>query len=284
MGKHVSLNEFGDNSIDFSNPVAVKTLNKALLKYYYGIDFWDIPPNYLCPPIPGRADYIHHIAELLQDSNNRIVPLGNKIKCLDIGVGANCIYPILGFKEYGWSFVGSDIDSVAIKSATKIISSNSDLCGKIDLRLQKNPNAIFKGIIGKNELFDLTICNPPFHSSLEEAKSGTLRKLSNLNRKKVTKAALNFGGKNNELFCEGGEKVFVNNMIAESKQVKNSCLWFSTLISKKENLKRIYSALEYADVSEVKTLNMKHGNKMSRVVAWTFFSKAQQNEWVKSRW
>src|SRR5690606_24715537 len=116
-------------SIDFFNPQAVKALNKALLFYYYDIVYWDIPENYLCPPIPGRADYIHYIADLLADNNKGIVPTGSEIKCLDIGVGANCIYPIIGVKEYGWSFIGADIDALAIKSAKKIIASNPSLQG-----------------------------------------------------------------------------------------------------------------------------------------------------------
>ena len=104
----VRLNEYQDESIDFSNPNAVMMLNKALLKHYYNIDHWDLPPGYLCPPVPGRADYIHHIADLLGSCNSKIIPVDVKIKCLDIGVGANCIYPIIGNKEYEWSFVGAD--------------------------------------------------------------------------------------------------------------------------------------------------------------------------------
>ena len=133
LGQFVKLNNYKDESIDFFNPEAVKMLNKALLKHYYGIDNWDIPKNYLCPPIPGRADYIHHIADLLGSNNSEFqrnkIPTGNKIKCLDIGVGANCVYPIIGNKEYGWSFVGTDIDPVSIESANKIIEMNPFLKG-----------------------------------------------------------------------------------------------------------------------------------------------------------
>ena len=109
----VQINKYGTESIDFSNAMAVKLLNKALLIEYYGIVNWQIPPNYLVPPIPGRADYIHHIADVLSDQMKQKIPRGPKIKCLDIGVGANCIYPILGTQEYGWSFIGADIDPIA---------------------------------------------------------------------------------------------------------------------------------------------------------------------------
>lgn len=216
LGQFVKLNDYNDQSIDFFNPLAVKTLNKALLKFFYGIDNWDIPANYLCPPIPGRADYIHYMADLLGSVNSHVqgeIPTGSKIKCLDIGVGANCVYPIIGVKEYGWSFVGSDIDLVSIKNASDIIETNSTLKGNVELRMQKNSNNIFKGIIAKNEHFDLTICNPPFHSSLAEAHGVAVRKLQNLKGKKISNPVLNFGGQSNELWCAGGEEKFIKEMI-----------------------------------------------------------------------
>lgn len=280
----VKLNAFADYSIDFSNPNAVKTLNKALLQCYYDIHYWDIPQNYLCPPIPARADYIHYIADLLSASNNGRTPTGNKVTCMDIGVGANCVYPIIGIKEYQWSFIGVDIDPVAIESVKKIIKMNAVLQGKIEVRLQPNKKDIFTGMIKKGELIDVTICNPPFHASAAEARAATLRKVSNLTRSKTSEPILNFSGQKNELWCEGGEKSFVLEMVRQSKQFSTSCFWFSTLISKKENLKSIYVALKKEKAVEVKTIQMSQGNKVSRFIAWTFLSVDQQKIWVKSRW
>ena len=284
LAQWVKLNRYGDESIDFFNPEAVKILNKALLKHYYGIDHWDIPPGYLCPPIPGRADYILNVADLLGSCNNGEIPTGNLIRCLDIGVGANCIYPIIGSNLYGWSFVGSDNDPVALESAGKIIESNPLLKDRVELRLQLNSKEIFNGIIRKDERFDLSVCNPPFHRSFAEAQSGTVRKLSHLSGKIISRPVLNFGGQSGELWCEGGEAAFVRRMVSQSKQFSASCFWFSSLISKASNLPTIYSALKLAEAVEVRTIPMGQGNKTSRVVAWTFFSPAQQKEWVKSKW
>ncbi len=283
LSPYVALNKYKDESIDFSNPKAVMMLNKSLLMHFYGIDNWNIPTGYLCPPIPGRADYIHHIADLLSDCNNGIIPQGDQINCLDIGVGANCIYPIIGCKEYGWSFVGSDIDPTAIHSASEIIESNNYLKGKVVLRLQKNASDIFRGVIS-NEYFDLTICNPPFHDSASAAQSANLRRLKNLNRKQITKPVLNFGGQNNELWCKGGEEQFVSTMILESREYSTSCFWFSTLISKKSLLNNVYKALNKSKATEVKTIPMGQGNKISRIVAWTYLNRDQQEKWIKTRW
>lgn len=270
LAPFVVRNKYNDESINFFDSAAIKALNSALLKHYYGISNWDIPNNYLCPPIPGRADYIHHIADLLATKHNGQIPKGKQIKCLDVGVGANCIYPIIGLKEYGWSFVGSDIDPVAINSARQIIEANDKLGDAIEVRLQKNSNNIFKGIIDEDDYFHVSICNPPFHSSAKEAQTGTLRKLSNLKGKKTTKAKLNFGGQNNELWCEGGEKQFINRMISESRDFADACLWFSTLVSKEANLHGIYNTLKKVKATDVQTINMGQGNKKSRIVAWSF--------------
>lgn len=270
LAPFVLVNKYEDESIDFFNPNAVKMLNKALLKHFYGIENWDIPENYLCPPIPGRADYIHNIADLLALSFGGKIPLGESIKVLDVGVGANCVYPIIGNSEYAWSFVGSDIDPISIESATKIIEQNPSLKGKIELRLQQNSEDIFRGIIQKNDFFKVSMCNPPFHASLAEAQSGIIRKISNLSRQKATNPILNFGGQNNELWCEGGELHFVRNMIQQSAEFSKNCQWFTSIISKESNLKSVYRLLENVNIAEVKTIQMGQGNKITRFVAWTF--------------
>ncbi len=284
LEKFVILNSYNDESIDFFDPRAVLSLNKALLKFYYNVDNWNIPQNYLCPPIPGRADYIHNIADLLSISNQNKIPIGTKVKCLDVGVGANCVYPLIGNSEYSWSFVGSEIDPIAIHSANNIIESNQKLLGLIEIRKQANPSNIFSGVIRENELFDVVICNPPFHSSAAEAQSASIRKIKNLKGKKNNKPVLNFGGKNTELWCVGGEKKFILNMIRQSEKFSDSCFWFTTLVSKQSNLDRISKELESANIADTKIIEMGQGNKISRIVAWTFLSKDDQEKWVLNRW
>lgn len=280
----VSINTYNVETIDFTNQIAVKTLNQALLKQFYKIDVWDIPQNYLCPPIPGRVDYIHYIADVLASSNggNRI-PKGKSVTVLDIGVGANCIYPILGHQEYGWNFIGSDIDALAVKVANQIAVSNS-LSDVIECRHQLNSTFIFKGILKPQEIVDITMCNPPFHASANEAKAGTERKWKNLGQQKNIKPVLNFGGQSNELWCKGGEKAFITNMINESAQIPQRSLWFTSLVSKSEHLPAIYNALKKANAITVKTINMSQGSKVSRLVAWTFLNETQHIQWSLKRW
>jgi len=280
----VFVNPYGDQSVDFSNPEAVKTLNKALLIHFYGITSWDIPANYLCPPIPGRADYIHYLADLLASVNGGEIPKGGAVKVLDIGVGANCIYPIIGHQSYGWQFVGSDVDKRAVTAATNIAAMNAALADDLSFRQQPSSSQIFKGIVKPGELFDITLCNPPFHASAEEARMGSQRKVRNLGKQKGRETVLNFGGQHAELWCEGGEVGFIQRMVKESLQIAKQCCWFTTLVSKSANLSMVYYALDKAGVADVRTIDMAQGQKQSRFVAWTFLTEDEQSAWGKKRW
>lgn len=279
LKEFVFINEHNVETIEFSNPGAVKALNKAILISDYDIKNWDIPKNYLCPPIPGRADYIHYIADLLAESNNGIIPEGENIIGLDIGIGANCIYPIIGNETYQWSFVGTDIDEKALQNCKKIIANNPKLIDFISLQLQVEPRYIFKNIILPEDKFTFTICNPPFHASQDEATKATIRKINNLENTRTKDPILNFGGQNAELWCEGGEFAFITQMIYESVKYPLQVFWFTTLVSKKDNLRSIYKTLNKVGAVEIKTIEMAQGQKISRFVAWTFLSEKQQKDW-----
>ncbi|SDM12810.1 23S rRNA (adenine1618-N6)-methyltransferase [Daejeonella rubra] len=266
LANYVNLNQFQDQSVDFTDLHAVKTLNRALLIHFYGISLWDIPEGFLCPPIPGRADYIHYVADLLAESNG-FIPTGKNVKVLDIGVGANCVYPLIGHSEYGWSFVGSEIDHLAIRSAKNIVDANG-LSKFITIRKQRSDSKIFTDLINPGEKFNLSICNPPFHSSMKEASEGSERKWKNLGKTLDSGNNLNFGGKNAELWCEGGEERFLQHMITESENFAQSVGWFTSLISKKETLPSCYRALEKVKASDVRTISMQQGQKTSRILAW----------------
>lgn len=255
-------NKFNNEwTINFSDPDSVKTLNHALLVSYYGIKFWDIPKKHLCPPVPGRADYIHFLSDLLGEDRR-----GPAVKILDIGVGANCIYPLIGHFEYGWKFIGSDIEMSSIESAQIILNLN-ELKEFVEIRAQENSDCIFKGIIKEEgEVITATLCNPPFYSSKEEALQSSLRKSKNLG----SSQKLNFQGLSNELWCSGGEVGFIKKMIYESVEFKNKVDWFTTLVSKKENLSGIYGELKRVGTLNVKTFEMGQGQKLSRFVAWNF--------------
>lgn len=270
LGRYVRSNPFGAPSIEFADPDAVRALNRALLLNEYGIKGWELPARYLCPPIPGRADYVHHLADLLAEGRGGNIPRGSAVRVLDIGVGANGVYPLVGYRSYGWRFLGTDVDPGALANLSKILSQNPDFETAIELRLQKDPSSIFEGVIRAGETFDACLCNPPFHASPEEAREGTARKWRNLGRGQSGVPGLNFGGRGAELWCPGGEAAFIGRMIAESVRRPTCCRWFTSLVSKAANLPALRRALRAVDVRSYRIIDMAHGQKKSRVLAWTF--------------
>jgi 23S rRNA (adenine1618-N6)-methyltransferase len=276
LAPFVGPNAHGGVSIDFANPAAVKALNRALLRLHYGVAGWDIPPGYLCPPIPGRADYLHHAADLLASDHGGTIPRGDGVRALDIGVGANAVYPLLGRAEYGWRFVGTDADPKALDAARSILAANPGLSEAITLRRQARADQIFQGVVKPGETFALSLCNPPFHASAAEAREGSQRKWRNLKGDSRPAPVLNFGGRGGELWCEGGEAGFVARMIAESAEIPDRIAWFTSLVSKSENLPALRRALRKAGAQENRVLPMAQGQKQSRILAWTFLPLAER--------
>lgn len=271
LAAHVFTNKYGNETVKFSDPLAVKALNTALLTHHYGIQAWDIPDGFLCPPIPGRADYIHYIADLLDHKKD--------MRLLDIGTGANGIYALLASQIYGWHSTATDIDPVALDNLTKVLESNPRLQAKIDVRLQANKQQIFKGIISQDDYFDVTVCNPPFHASLQDALRTNQEKRDNLaasrkqksnHKSRLDAGALNFGGKGAELWCEGGENAFLRTMMDESRDFAEQCRWFTSLVSKVENVDPAKRYLHDIHAMRVKEIKMQQGNKITRILAWTF--------------
>lgn len=283
LGDFVQLHAGGRPTIDYADANAVKALNKALLLDAYKLDYWDIPDGYLCPPVPGRTDYIHHLADLLAGSNQGRIPVGPQLRLLDIGTGANTIYPIVGVHEYGWSFAGADTDRGALASAEAIMANNITLKDRLELRFQAHRESIFENVIHKEDLFDATMCNPPFFASQEESDKAGRRKFRNLGRREPERDMRNFSGSAHELHTPGGELAFIKRMVDESRNFKNQVLWFTSLVSRKENLPAIYNAFDKVEAVQVKTIPMSQGLKSSRFVAWTFLNAAQHIAWSKHR-
>ncbi|MCE0492400.1 23S rRNA (adenine(1618)-N(6))-methyltransferase RlmF [Vibrio salinus] len=293
LKQKLKKNPKGEWTIDFSDADSVILLNKALLKTFYHINNWSIPKQYLCPPIPSRADYIHRLADILQDDGS---VYSSSVKGLDIGAGANAVYSIIGASVYGWTFISSDINKPSIDNICQILNNNPTLNKAITPCLQTNPNHLFKGVVQPEVKYHFSLCNPPFHRSAEEAATGTRRKVKNLGKHGTHSRfqkphahqsdkgdkSLNFGGQNNELWCPGGEFGFVSRMIRESVRYSEQILWFSCLISKGDNVRPLRKLIEKQGADELRIVEMKHGNKVSRFLAWTYQCPDSRKLWFSS--
>ncbi|MCL4159934.1 UNVERIFIED_CONTAM: hypothetical protein GTU68_017969, partial [Idotea baltica] len=175
------------------------------------------------------------------------------------------IYPLLGNAVYNWNFVGTDIDANAIKNAQTNIDKNS-LKESVELRLQSDKSQILSGVIKSSDAFTLSMCNPPFYRSEQDALEATQRKMKGLGNAAPIR---NFSGTANELWFEGGEKAFLHSYLYESSLHKAQCFWYTSLVSKKDLVKSMQKSLLKLGATQVKVINMQLGNKISRVVAWT---------------
>lgn len=269
---HLRLNPRGEPTIDFSDAAAVRCLNQALLRQYYGIGYWNLPPGYLCPPIPGRADYIHYLADLLAQDHGGTLPRGPQIRVMDIGTGASCIYPIIGSQSYGWTFLASDIDPVSVRAARATVEANPSLQHRVTVVHQKDPKAILHGLIPRQAALHLTLCNPPFHASRADAQAGSRRKVANLRPGQTSPgpAALNFGGQAGELWCPGGELRFITRMIHESRDYASQIGWFTSLVSRHAHLRPLQRVLQNCQARQIEVIPMHQGQKTSRLIAWRF--------------
>lgn len=275
----------GAPGIDYADPEAVRALNRALLAVDYGIAGWSLPAGALCPPVPGRADLIHHLADLLAEENGGTVPRGPQVRALDIGTGASLIYPLLGLAEYGWQFVGTDVDGAAISAATRLLAGNPEAAAAIVVRRQVAARHILTGILRGGEHFDVTLCNPPFYDSPAAAAAASGRKWRQLGKPPAGGGApRNFGGSDGELWCPGGERAFVSQLIEESARIRRRCLWFSSLVSRAEHLRPLEAALAAQHPCATRVIEMRQGQKQSRLLAWTFLSRAERRQWRERRW
>ncbi|WP_116127928.1 23S rRNA (adenine(1618)-N(6))-methyltransferase RlmF [Lewinella sp. IMCC34183] len=247
----------GRTSLDFSRREALLHLNRALLLRDYGLRHWDLPDGHLVPPLPGRLDYVHAVADLVPDA----------CRILDIGTGASLIYPILGVREYGWEVVGSEIHPHSLRVARAIVTANLVLRGRIEVREQPQPEHVFAGVVRAGERFSATLCNPPFFPSREAAVRAGQKKWSKLGRQD---AGLSFGGADTELWTPGGEVQFLRQLIGESRAVGEQVGWFTTLVSKKGYLETARHQLERLEAVEIRVVPLEQGNKKSRMLAWTY--------------
>ena len=223
---YVKKTKYNTYTIDWKNGEAVRELTKCLLNKDFGIQYYELPNNYLIPTLPSRLNYILYLKKLYN-----IFGIGAKSKnthyVFDVGTGANLVYPILGSKMFNWNFVCSEINNNSIKIANNIIQGNNIDPKKIVIIKQNDSTKIFDGILDnfqkflqKNK-FIFSMCNPPYYDYENEIKFDNSH----------TDNEYNF----EEVYTKGGEKQFILQMIKESETYKNKIFIFTSLVGKKKN-------------------------------------------------
>mmetsp|Transcript_18112 Transcript_18112/g.59169 ORF Transcript_18112/g.59169 Transcript_18112/m.59169 type:complete len:475 (+) Transcript_18112:77-1501(+) len=281
---HVQPSPHRGLTVDFSDSAAVKELNLALFKDYIGAECEiELPSSALVPAIPGRADYLHVIADLLaEDAEDGEVPMGAGVCGCDIGVGASAVYPLLARAIYGWSFVGTECSEESFAAAVANVRS-AGASADVALRMQSSPESALEGAVSSRERVAFVMCNPPFFDSAKAAEAQARRRMKNVHRRANAHTTGAFGGRSAELFCAGGEGAFVVNLIRESARRPLQSVWFTALVASASNLPRMRQALASAGAVAVRELPLATGHKRVRVLAWSFYGARERSVELRRR-
>ena len=288
-------------TIDFSNPVACRELTKVLLLHDFHIS-WNIPDGVLVPTLTNRINYLEWLQDLFTLEGPR--DLSIKPTVLDVGCGANLIYPLLGSAILKWYFVGVDVSKTAIEWAEKNRIANPELAELIEIRqvpptkqqiefFSKNVKTV-EGLLARteppssaNEFHD----NFPVKRNQTDKEQGIISVALKPNEsvtftmcnppffESLEEAGSNpataYGGSHLEMAYPGGELEFVRNMVKDSKTIWNRVHWFTTMVGKKSTMKKIRSELydltgdTWKDII-VRSTEFVQGKTMRWGLAWSF--------------
>ena len=247
----------GEFQFDWSNNELSLLMDKSILNYYFDIKYYDIPNGFLIPPIPSRINYINLInsiiTKLIKD-----IDIKNIIG-IDIGTGANIIYPILGYSIYKWKFICTEINKEAYNNA-KLILQKNNLENNINIIKQNNKDNIFISILNRENKYIFSMCNPPYYNYENEIKLEDKKRDNEYNF--------------DEIYYKNGEFGFFQRYFEESICYKNNVFLYTILIGKKINAENIYDKLSsYNDI--IKIYNMQKiltGNNVRYIIYWSFFN------------
>ncbi|KAG9018233.1 hypothetical protein FRB90_011802 [Tulasnella sp. 427] len=252
----------GTPGIDFKNAEAQRELTQALLHRDFGLEMHSLPNDRLCPPIPNRLDYVLWIQDIV-DEVAELDSGAPSVLGIDVGTGASAIYTLLACRlRSNWKMIGTDIDKNSFASAEKNVTANR-LQEQITLHLSKPDERIFTPIFeNPDKRFSFTMCNPPFYSTFSEAVNSP-----------VIKEFDSFAvctGAEVEMVTEGGEVGFVRRMILESKELKERCRWYTSLLGKSSSVPPLIEALKEQKVNNYGITELVQSHTKRWVILWSY--------------
>ena len=244
----------GRVTLKFEDPKVSIALTRATLKDAFEIEC-EIPEDRLCPPVPNRVNYIKWLNELLSlklvsDSNDS---KREQFTGLDIGVGASCVYPLLGHRICGWNYVGTEIDRKYFEWAMRNVKRNG-FEKHVELRHVKEDDDLVSE--RDAEKVDFCMCNPPFFEDEDEVSPHPSRACS---------------GSSNEMITKGGEVKFVSRIIENSLKLGTKLKWYTSMLGRKRSIKTLVRKLRSSNrVKEIVSSVFIQGQTRRWGLAWSF--------------
>lgn len=231
---------FVGKKFNFESQKALTALVETQLELYCGFKI-NLSPGFLVPRLANRFDYLLWIKELVGENSVGI----------DLGVGGNCIYPLLG-TLLGMKIVGVDIDPEAIEASTKV-SEQAGL--NVDLRLV-GPDEMASVASQISPQPSFLVCNPPFYADIND---------------RVEKPPLNLVARDNELYTSGGELEFAKSLFESSRSA--GLAWTSILLGKKSSMEPLINLIVTNNANHALHV-ISYGKTRRWIVAWSFTERA----------
>lgn len=318
----------GEAYLDWACPAATVALTRTLLWQDFQIR-WELPAGCLCPTVPSRINYLLWLDDLLASrsstppstksagafSHSRqetprpgvasssaaaarwpafgATARSGRQRVIDIGTGANCIYPLLGSALLGWTFLGTERDEVSVVAARRNVELNgwsdrievraargAKAVGSAaddpihaatdpaqpeaheDVQIDRDEPPILHGLLRPGEVFGACMCNPPFYD-LHEQPRGRWHTASGATSTRCSATE-------SEMFCTGGEVGFIRRLVRESLELRHVVGWYTSLVGRKASLAPLLRELRTHAVPRVETCELSQGTTSRWVLAWSF--------------
>jgi 23S rRNA A1618 N6-methylase RlmF len=259
----ISRSSNGHVVYDWHAPGATYAVTRALLKRDFDLE-WQQPLQHLCPPVPGRMNYLLWVQDLaLQDG----AAAAADVCVADIGTGASAIFPLMGARRFGWSFVALDSNEDALSHARANVERNG-LQQLIAVQHVAGDSSIIDAINAHPNITH-TMCNPPFFSA---SSSSAWRQRAPAARAGGRGAMSACAAVEPELFTQGGEVAFMRKIIEESaaSPCSRRVKWFTCMVGIKADLAALKSACYSAGATQLRCTTFYQGQTLRWGLAWTF--------------
>jgi 23S rRNA A1618 N6-methylase RlmF len=262
----ISRSSNGRVVYDWHAPGATYAVTRALLKRDFDLD-WQQPLEHLCPPVPGRLNYLLWVEDLvLQDA----AAAAEGVCVADIGTGASAIFPLLGARRFGWSFLALDSNEEALGHARSNVERNG--LQHLISALHVPHDGSIAHALSSHPSITHTMCNPPFFASASSDAWRLRAAAAGAGGGKVACAAVE-----RELFTEGGEVAFMTKIIQEcaASPCRGRIKWFTCMVGIKADLAALKSACSAAGAVQVRSTTFYQGQTLRWGLAWTFVREQQ---------